>query len=233
MNKGDIIVINYTGKDLASGKVFDTTDEETAKKEEIHEERIRYRALPVIIGNKELLPALEEKVGELKEGEEKVIELTPEKAFGERKSELIRVVPLMEFQKRNMNPFPGMPVEMNELRGKVQSVSGGRVRVDFNHELAGKKIEYKVKVEKILSKKEEKVEALVEKYFPVMDDKKIEFKGEEVEIIIPGKNSLAVSQVKPLLAKNVLDFVEGVKKIRFIDEFSKETEKNKSQEEEK
>ncbi|MFH1545232.1 MAG: FKBP-type peptidyl-prolyl cis-trans isomerase [archaeon] len=233
MNKGDIIVINYTGKDLASGKVFDTTDEETAKKEEIYEERIRYRALPVIIGNKELLPALEEKVQELREKEEKVIELTPEKAFGERKSELIRVVPLMEFQKRNMNPFPGMPVEMNELRGKVQSVSGGRVRVDFNHELAGKKIEYKVKVEKILSKKEEKVEALVEKYFPVMDDKKIEFKGEEVEIIIPGKNSLAVSQVKPLLAKNVLDFVEGVKKIRFIDEFSKETEKNKSQEEEK
>lgn len=233
MNKGDIIVINYTGKDLGSGKVFDTTDEETAKKEDIYEERIRYRPLPVIIGNKELLPALEEKVQELREGEEKVIELPPEKAFGERKSELIRVVPLVEFQKRNMSPFPGMPVEMNELRGKVQSVSGGRVRVDFNHELAGKKIEYKVKVEKILSGKEEKVKALVEKYFPKMEDKKIEFRGEEVEVIIPGKKAITVSQVKPLIAKNVLDYIEGVKKIRFIEEFGKETEKNKSEEKEK
>jgi FKBP-type peptidyl-prolyl cis-trans isomerase 2 len=48
-----------------------------------------------------------------------------------------------------MTPYPGMIVSVNRLRGKVLSVSGGRVRVDFNHPLAGKTLRFDVEVVEI------------------------------------------------------------------------------------
>jgi len=41
------------------------------------------------------------------------------------------------------------------------SVSGGRVRLDFNHPLAGKDVHYKMIVRKIIKDPKEKIEALL------------------------------------------------------------------------
>lgn len=68
------------------------------------------------------------------------------KPFGERKQELIKIIPLSEFAKHNIKPFVGLIVNIDGKRGIVRSISGGRVIVDFNHPVAGKDLVYEVEV---------------------------------------------------------------------------------------
>jgi FKBP-type peptidyl-prolyl cis-trans isomerase 2 len=221
MKKGDLVVVSFTGKEKASGKVFDTTEEKTAKEAGIFQEQGVYKAIPVIVGKGELLKGLDEALQEMKAGEKKTVELSPEKAFGERKGELVGLVPLQEFKKKKLQPVPGMFVNINDRVGKVQSVSGGRVRVDFNHELAGKSLEYDLFAERVLEKAEEKVEALAHKYLPFVEKPKVKFVEKDglVEIIVPGEFAQQAAQVKLGLTKALLDFVDEVKKVRLVEEF--------------
>jgi FKBP-type peptidyl-prolyl cis-trans isomerase 2 len=219
MKKGDLITVSFTGKDKTSGKVFDTTDEKTAKDNNIFQEKGVYQAIPVVVGQGEVLKGLDEALQEMQVGDKKSIDLTPEKAFGERKSELLGLVPLQEFKKQKLAPVPGMVVNINDRVGKVQSVSGGRVRVDFNHELAGKALVYEMKVEALMEKPEEKIQAFTKKYFPFLDKPKVSLKEGIVEVIVPGEFAQAAARTKLGLTKALLDFVDEVKKVRFVEEF--------------
>jgi FKBP-type peptidyl-prolyl cis-trans isomerase SlyD len=238
MQKGEIVLVNYTGKDTNTGKTIETTREETAKKEGIFNEKLIYKPMPIAVGKGEIIKGIDEALEQMKEGEERTLEVKPEKGFGERKSELVRVFPLMEFKKRNIQPFPGLIVDVDELRGRVQTVSGGRVRVDFNHELAGRTLEYKLKVEKIVKEKKEKIEVLFEKYFPFVKDQKIELKEGIVEVSIPARFSAQSAALKPHYSEKILEVVEGIKKVKFVEEFeakkeAKQVEEKKEEKEKK
>jgi len=169
MDKGGIAVVSFTGRETESGRVFDTTDEKTARESGIYRENAIFRPVPIILGKGELIKGLEEELEKMREGEHKTVKLQAEKAFGPRRKELVVVVPLQEFKNRNVQPFPGLVVELNDRYGRVQSVSGGRVRVDLNSDLAGKEVEYDIKVEKELKTGKEQVQALTEKFFPLKD----------------------------------------------------------------
>jgi len=222
MEKGDIAVISYTATDKTSNTVFDSTKEEQAKKAGIFDKKTKYTPISIMIGNNELMQTLEEEIKKMKTGEEKKILLTPEKAFGERKSELIKVLPMKEFIARDIRPVPGLIVELNNMRGKIQSVSGGRIRVDFNHELAGKELEYEVKLEKVLTEKKEKLESLKEKFF-AGTDAKIKEEKDKVEL----KFSLIIPEprLKGSFAQAVFSNFKEVKKISFTEELEKQEEK--------
>ena len=64
-----------------------------------------------------------------------------------------------EFKKQGMKPEVGMAITSDGTTGIIRSVSGGRVRVDFNHELAGKNLEYDIKVIKVIDDDVEKSKA--------------------------------------------------------------------------
>ncbi len=231
MEKGDIAVISYTATDKTNDKVFDSTIKEQAEKAGIFNEKITYEPLNIIIGNKELMPQLEEEITKMKAGEEKKILLKPEQAFGERKAEMIKVLPLKEFISREIRPVPGLPFELNNMRGKVQSVSGGRVRVDFNHELAGKEIEYDVKLEKLITEKKDKLEAIKEKFFMGTNAK---IKEEKNEISVEFNLILPQPHAKANFTEVVFSNFEEIKKINFIESLKRQEEtKGKTKEEKK
>lgn len=228
MKKGAVAVISFIGKDLASGKVFDTTSAEEAKSAGIFDANGIYRAIPVIVGAGDVLKGIDDALLGMSSGEEKIITLQPKDAFGERNPELVALVPLQEFRSRNMNPYPGMVVEVDGKQGRVQSASGGRVRVDFNAELAGRSIEYKLKVEKEISEKKEQLQALFEKYFAFLDAKqvKIELREGTAEITIPSAliNESTIGKIainKILFTKAILGTLEGFSAINFVEQFGK------------
>ncbi|MFH1664456.1 MAG: peptidylprolyl isomerase [archaeon] len=224
MEKGDIAVISYTATDKTSNTVFDSTKEEQAKKAGIFDEKTKYSPITIVIGNNELMKALEEEIKKMKAGEEKKIPLTAENAFGERKSELIKVLPMKEFIARNIRPVPGLAVELNNMRGRIQSVSGGRVRVDFNHELAGKELEYEIRLEKVITEKKEKLEALKERFFG--KEAKASEEKDAIEIVFDG--IVPHPQIKADFVQTVFSGFSEVKKIRFTEEIQrKEAEKEK------
>lgn len=163
--KRKIVKVHFTGKEAVEGKVFDTTREKDAKESGIHDTHRKYEPLTIITGQKELMEKVENALEEMKEGEEKIIKLISKEAFGDRKGELIRVVPLQNFIEQKINPFPGLVVRVANAIGKVQSVSSGRVRIDFNHPLAGRDVEYHVELVKELTDGKEVAEAIYEKYY--------------------------------------------------------------------
>ena len=107
-------------------------------------------------------------------------ELKPDEAFGERSEDLVRVMPMSEFKARNIDPYPGMQVNLDEMTAIVKSVNSGRVVVDANHPYAGKNITYEVKVVKLLTADNDKMEALSKSYG--VKPTKIAASGDRLEI---------------------------------------------------
>ncbi len=167
--------------------------------------------LPVLIGAGEILPALEEVVKELGEGEEREVELPPEKAFGERKKELIVIVPEREFRKRNIRPYVGMLIELNGRTGRVLSINSGRVTVDLNHPLAGKTVVYRVKAVKILENTEEAVPHLFKKFFGY-EPESVKFDGGVLRVsYLYSKNA---RDIEPVFVSYLLSNVDEIKEVR-------------------
>jgi FKBP-type peptidyl-prolyl cis-trans isomerase 2 len=162
IKEGDFVKLEYTG--TYDGKIFDTTDENLAKKENLFNKNTIYGPVTIVVGAGHLIKGLEEALIGKKEGEEFEITIPPEKAFGKKNPKLLKIIPLKTFKEQKINPYPGMTINVDNLLGVIVSVSAGRVIVDFNHPLAGKELTYKVKIHKIVNDKKEQLSSLVELY---------------------------------------------------------------------
>lgn len=216
MKKGDFIKIEYTAKIKDSGKVFDTTDKKVAEKEGIFNPKVNYGSVLVIVGEGKTVKGLDKEIMEMKVGENKKVEILPKEGFGERKPELFKLMALSEFKKQNIEPYPGMILNMeNNLSCRILSVNSGRVRVDFNHPLAGKTLVYDLEIKEKLEKREEKIKAVCEYYN--CGYKKVEFKNEEIEILI--KNEIG-DVIKEKITDDIFDHMD-FNKIRFSQTFER------------
>jgi FKBP-type peptidyl-prolyl cis-trans isomerase 2 len=89
------------------------------------------------------------------------LELEPKDAFGLRDPSKVKTFPASVFKNQKINPYPGAVFYFDNLVGKVSSVSGGRVTVDFNNPLAGKPVIYEIKVKNQVKEINEKAKALI------------------------------------------------------------------------
>jgi FKBP-type peptidyl-prolyl cis-trans isomerase 2 len=113
--------------------------------------------------------------------ENEVVELEIPKAYGERKAELVVLMPLRVLKQNKINPIPGLVINVDGMEGIIKTVSGGRVVVDFNHPLAEKTILFKVKVVKTFDNEEDFVEELLKE---LLKNEKFEFKKEEKAVYV-------------------------------------------------
>ncbi len=197
MQKGDFIRINYTGRIKETGEIFDKGEK-----------------IPIVVGEGFVIKGLDEIIQKMNVGESKTEEIPPEKAFGKRLPELVKIIHLSEFRKHNTNPYPGMIIKADNLYGRVLSVSSGRVKIDFNHPLAGKILEYDIEIVEKIEKSEEKVNALVEFF---SGEKNPEVKISEKTVKIKLKNKLSEVQ-KNRISESVKKYLK-VEKVLFIEEF--------------
>ncbi len=216
----EFVKVTYTGKEKSTGRIFDTNDKKAAEEAGVYNPQFNYKPTLMILGKNQLIKGFEEALKDMKTGEEKEVEIPPEKAYGERKADLIKIVPLQAFKKNNINPVPGMILELEGMPAKVQSVSGGRVRVDLNHELAGKTLIFKIKLEEKIEKPEERVKALTEQLFPLEKDLKVKINGDEVELNLSKQSTLMndYQQRKLLLIQQIKDLLE-YKNVKIIEEY--------------
>ncbi|MBN2095615.1 MAG: peptidylprolyl isomerase [Candidatus Aenigmarchaeota archaeon] len=185
MQDGDFVEIEYTGTLKDTGEIFDLTSESLAKEKDIYNKDARYGPLKIIMGEGFVIKGLEDAIRQMKVGEEKKIELEAKDAFGERKADLIKVVSESELRRQKIMPYPGMILDMGEVKAKIQSVNSGRVRIDFNNPLAGRDVEYVVKVNKKLEGAPEKAAAISEffcKDAPVKVEEKVAVIEEKTQL---------------------------------------------------
>ena len=160
--EGDFVKVEYTAKHAADNSVVYTTDESIAKKNNIFEEERRYGPQLMVIGKRKLIKGLDDAIKDMNLNQERKLELEPKDAFGERNPDLVRVMSLSDFKKRDIDPYPGMRLDIDGGVATVKSVNSGRVVVDANHPLAGEKLIYEIRVVSKIDGTKEKIEALAE-----------------------------------------------------------------------
>ncbi len=204
VTRGDFIRLSYTGR-LDNGDIFDTTNADVAKENDLFAEGVSYTPIVVIAGENMVVTGLDEDLMGKASGYEGQVKIQPKDAFGERKPELVEVVPTRRFEKR---PTPGMRVSFDNRTGTVESVIGGRVRVDFNSPYAGKTIVYDYTIEKIVDKAVDKVKGLLKYY--LNKDFNVSIAKKRVKVDMPyelGFNP-QVQYYKKLLAEKIMQFTD-------------------------
>ena len=169
IEEGDFILVKMTGRTLENDEIFDTTDEELAKAEGIHEEEKIYGPKLVVVGEGWVLKGLDDRFAGLKLKETAEVEIPAEEAFGERKPENIRTVPFRVLRSKGVNPVVGQQIEVDGRTAVVRSVGAGRVQLDYNHPLAGRRIVYHVKPTVKHEGDEDKIRALIGRRFLGID----------------------------------------------------------------
>jgi len=189
VKKNDFIEIEFTG--TSNNQIFDTTNPKEA--EQMGVDPKNTKPLIISVGNEMMLKGFDDSLEGKELNKEYSINLTPEKAFGKRDPQLIKTIPIKVFHEKNINPMPGMPLQLDNAIVKVISVSGGRVMVDFNNPLAGKDVEYTFKINKKISDDKEKINALQDYFFKQkfefeIKDKKVIFKDDKIKPLIEMMN---------------------------------------------
>jgi len=222
INNNDIIEIDLIIKDKETGEILDTTFEDIAKTSNIYNPKTKYQPLIVVFGKGELLKNVEENIKDLDEGKVKEFVLTKDKAFGDRDSKLIQLVPLSDFKKENINPKPGMYINVANRQAKILNVSSGRVQIDLNHEFSGRNLDYKITLKKICNNNTEKAQSLYKKYFFFMpeDKTKLVISEKELEIVIPGALPKEIEYIKYTFIQAIFDTCD-FSNIKFSENYEK------------
>ena len=221
VSKGDFILVELTGRVEETGEVFETTDEETAKKSGIYSENEVYGPRLIVVGEGWVLRGLDKRLEGVKIGEETEIAIPPEEAFGERDPRNIRMVPYRVLRSKGITPRIGESVEVDGRTAVVRSVGAGRVQLDFNHPLAGRRIVYKVKVLKRLEGDEERIRALIGRRFPGVDPESFGLKllKKRVRITMPEEVFFAdnIQLAKRAVALDIQRFLPDIEAVEFIE----------------
>ena len=181
----DFITLQYTGK-LPDGLVFDTTDEAVARQQRLYNQNASYGPMTICIGEKQILPGLDEALIGKEIGKSCMVSLAPEQAFGKRDIKNLRIVPMSVFREHKMNPQPGLQITVDGQLGIINRVSGGRVIVNFNHPLAGRDVQYAVEIIEKVTDAKRQLEAFLHTAFHIpTKDLRVELQGKKAIVAVP------------------------------------------------
>ena len=221
VNKGDFIIVDMTGSSIETGEVFDTSDEETARAEGQFDEDRTYGSRLVIVGDGYVLRGLDAKLPGIAFDEDVEIEIDPLDAFGERNPDDMETVPYRVLRSKGINPYVGAEFEIDGRSAIVRSAGAGRVQVDYNHPLAGRKIVYKLKVVEHITDDKDKMRALLGRRFLGIETTEFKLKKtkKKLRIGIPdqiffGEN---IQIAKRGVALDLLRYFEGIDEIEYYE----------------
>ncbi len=221
--ENDFLLLEYTARVKETGEIIETTSREVAEEAKIYSEGETYEPLLVILGEHRVIRGLEEALYGFEEGEERELEIPPEKAYGRRDPGKVKIMPLREFRKAGIDPRPGKIVEINGVPAIIKSVSGGRVVVDFNHPLAGKTLIYKVKVVRRIEDPVEKIQYLLHRRIRSVEPGKfaVTIDGEHrtVSIQVPDEALLLedVQYAKKAVALEIFKYMPETREVVFLE----------------
>ena len=217
ISKIDFVEIEYTGKIKEYDVIFDTTDEKIAKENNLHGHD--YGPVIVCVGQEQVLKGIDKSLEGKEIGKEYGVEIKPEDAFGNRDAKLIQLIPTSKFKQQNIQPIPGMQMNIDDMLGIIKTVSGGRTLVDFNHPLAGKELSYKIKINRKIADDKEKLSG----YLNLSIGKGFNAEINNVQAKITLKKEIP-KELQEALSQKITELIPSIRKAEFT---VKEKEKNK------
>jgi peptidylprolyl isomerase len=223
LEKGSLILIDYTAKVKDTNLTFETTREEEAKKSELYDPARRYEPRLISVGEGWVLKGLDEALTNASMGDKLNIEITPDKGFGDRDPNKVRMIPLRKLGEKADEVRIGDTIELGERTGIVKLIGSGRVQVDFNHRLAGRTLIYDVEVTKKLKDDNEKVLSLIKRRLPIDDQKiKLSIEAASVQIDLPEETFIVdgLQIIKRAISNDIFKFVPRINNVRFIETYT-------------
>jgi FKBP-type peptidyl-prolyl cis-trans isomerase 2 len=223
LDKGSLVLINYTAKIKDTNKIFETTLEEEAKKSDLYDPTRKYGPKLVSVGEGWVLKGLDEALEKANSGDKFDVEITPDKAFGERIPSKVRMIALRKLGDRADDVKIGDEIEMDQRTGIIRFVGSGRVQIDFNHRFAGRTLAYQVEIIKKLQESGEKVLSLIKRRIPLDDDKiKFFLDGSNLTVELPEESFLVegLQIIKRGAANDIFKYVDGISNVKFVESYA-------------
>lgn len=128
-----VIAFNYTLKN-AAGEVLDASEPN--------------QPMPFLEGRQQIIPALEEVISKLNEGDKKNISLSAKDAYGDFRTDMIMDVPKEELAhiKLEVGAHLQLQLEKQTRVVRVTKISDTHVTLDGNHPLAGVDLIFDVEI---------------------------------------------------------------------------------------
>lgn len=221
VNKGDFIMVEMTGRADETGEIIETTDEELAREEGVYDEGRTYGPKLVIVGDGYVLRGLDQQLPGVPFDEETDIEIPAAEAFGERDPANVQMIPYRMLRSKGVNPVIGAELEIDGRQATVRSVGAGRVQVDYNHPLAGRKIVYKLKVTENVTDDKKKMEALIGRRFLGIDTGEFKLKKTKKKLRIGVPDQIFFGEniqiAKRGVALDILRYFEELDEVEFYE----------------
>ncbi len=202
-----------------------TTQKNLAEQNDIYNKERTYGPSLVIIGKRTVIKGLEKAIREMNVNESRKIEVAPEDAFGERNPDLVRVMHASDFKKRDIDPRPGLQIDLDGTVAVITAVNSGRVTVDANHPLAGERLTYELKIVAKVDGEKERVAALAEMSSLKADSVKLE--NNDVELSFGEKVEKDADYFinKTAMVNAILEYMPKVSKVVVKEDYARKEEK--------
>ena len=176
LEEGTFVELDYTARTVEGGDLVDTTDPEVAEEEDVDADR-EFAPRTIALGEGHIFPTVEDDIVGREVGDSGSVVVPAPEAFGEYDEEEVRTVSKDKLPEDER--YPGAQVQIDGQQGFVETIIGGRARVDFNHPLAGENIEYEYEVVGEITDRQARAESLLETLLDLQLD--VHFETDTVE----------------------------------------------------
>ncbi|PSQ48729.1 peptidylprolyl isomerase [Halobacteriales archaeon SW_7_65_23] len=172
----DFVLLDYTARTTDDGTLVDTTDPEVAEEEDVDADQ-EFAPRTIVLGHGHIFQSVEDDIMGKEVGDTGTVVVQAEEAFGTYDEDEVRTISKDKIPEDDR--YPGAQVRIDGEEGFVETIIGGRARVDFNHPLAGDDIEYEYEIVDIVEDREEKASGLLDMFLDL--DLEIWFQTDTVE----------------------------------------------------
>lgn len=223
LEKGSLILLDYTAKIKDTNEIFETTRADDVKNNPDYDPNKKYEPRLLGVGEGWVLKGLDEALLESSIGAPLNIEIPPEKAFGERDPSKVRMIPLRKLGEKANEVSIGDVIELDDRIGIIRFIGSGRVQVDFNHKYAGRTLLYSANIVKKLEDDNEKISNLIRRRLPIdLTEVKHENKENDLEISLPENTFLieGIQIIKRGISTDIFKFIPSVKSVTFLEKYT-------------
>jgi FKBP-type peptidyl-prolyl cis-trans isomerase SlyD len=181
---GDFVELDYTVRTQDDGQVVDTTKKDVAEEAGIDQEDYDFSPRTIVIGAGHVFQSVDDELIGKQVGDSGTVEVPAAEAFGEFDPDQVRTVSAEKIGEDDR--YPGARVTIDGEQGHVETIIGGRARVDFNHPLAGEDLEYEYEVLDRVEDREEQAKGMLQMYLQQAPEVWIETDVETEEVTVEG-----------------------------------------------
>jgi FKBP-type peptidyl-prolyl cis-trans isomerase SlyD len=176
LQDGDFVRLDYTARTVEGGQLVDTTDPEVAEEEGVADQGT-FEPRVIVLGSGHLFDAVEEDIIGKETGDSGTVTISAGEAFGEYDESQVETVSASKID--DDDRYPGARIQIDGRQGTLETIIGGRARVDFNHPLAGEEIEYEYEVVGVVEDQIERARGLLNMFLDL--DLEMRIEDDEVE----------------------------------------------------